>query len=502
MSELRGLRLRLTLSIALVLVLAVGATFFAIYRGTGSRLRARIDHELRDEVAAFTARGVPAGAATPGAVAAAGRRYIAAQPFRASARLLIERVAGAGVLTNQPELVPTSRERGEPTREQRAEDRQARALLGAPAGFSTLELRDLGALRLRTATVRRDGRVAAVVSVGEPLAPVHSAQVDVAQTFALAGALTLAAALLAAYLVAARTARPLRRMAAIAARVDAGDLSPRIRREGPRDEVRVLADAFDHMLDRLETAFARQAGFLADVSHELRTPLTVLRGQLEVLARDPAFTREDFDRVERIARAEIARMEKLVDDLLLLAHSDEPEFLHPRPVPLRPYLEELLAGVAATADRDFQLACATDGMLPGDPDRLAQALRNLLANAVAHTGPGGLVRLEATASEGGLTLAVEDDGPGIPPDQRALVLERFHRLDVSRSRSTGGTGLGLAIARAIVEAHGGTIRVGASAAGGARIALTLPDRRPADARAAPATVRYGAARPAGAPPRA
>ena len=106
--------------------------------------------------------------------------------------------------------------------------------------------------------------------------------------------------------VASRTSRPLRRIARTAAEIDAGRLSLRIRAKGPRDEVRVLADAFDRMLDRLEDAFARQRGFVSDASHELRTPLTVVRGQLEVLARQPDPTREDVARVEGLVRLELA----------------------------------------------------------------------------------------------------------------------------------------------------------------------------------------------------
>ncbi len=473
LGAIRGLRARLTLSIAAVLVLAAAATFVAVYRGTGHALRQQVDRDLRVDAAAFAARGVPP-AGGPRAIAAAGRRYIDAQPFRSSARLLFERVPGAGVVTNEPELLRPVPDANETAAEQRQENRQSRALLAAPAGYSTVDLRDLGPLRLRTLPVRRGGRVVAYVGVGEPLAPVERAQHDMAETFALAGGLTLLAALLASWLVAAGTVRPLRRMARIAARVDAGDLSPRIRSDGPHDEVRVLADAFDHMLDRVQEAFARQSAFLADASHELRTPLTVLRGQLEVLARDPDFTRADFDRVDRLARAEIARMEKLVDDLLLIAHSDEPEFLHPRTIELRPFLEELLGAAAATADRRFELDCATDGTLNVDSDRLAQALRNLLGNAIEHTAQGGQIRLLASGSTGWLTLAVEDDGPGIPPDERELVLGRFYRVDASRARKTGGSGLGLAIVRAIVDAHAGRVTIGSAPAGGARVALSLP----------------------------
>ena len=144
---------------------------------------------------------------------------------------------------------------------------------------------------MRAATSRRSTRRTAGwrgSASAEPLAPVDDALDGITRGFAIGGTLTLAAALLLGFLLAAGFARPLRRMARIAARVDAGDLSPRIDYRGPRDETRILADAFDHMLDRLEEAFARQQAFVSDASHELRTPLTAIRGQLEVLARQRA----------------------------------------------------------------------------------------------------------------------------------------------------------------------------------------------------------------------
>src|SRR3989449_6365109 len=126
-------------------------------------------------------------------------------------------------------------------------------------------------------------------------------------------------------------------MASVAAKVDGGDLSPRMEASGPNDEIRVLAESFDHMLDRLEDAFERQREFVADASHELRTPLTVIRGQLEVLARQRDPTREDIRRVEGLVRTEVLRMQRLVDDLLVLARAGEREFLHPCTVELRPF---------------------------------------------------------------------------------------------------------------------------------------------------------------------
>jgi signal transduction histidine kinase len=171
-------------------------------------------------------------------------------------------------------------------------------------------------------------------------------------------------------------------------------------------------------------------------------------------------------------------MERLVDDLLVLARADEREFLRRRPVDLPPFAAELLDGARPTADRRFELGPIPTGLVDADPDRLAQALRNLVRNAIEYTSEGGIVRLTGSAANGRVTLAVEDDGPGIPPAHRERVFDRFHRTDSARTRVRGGAGLGLAIARAIAEAHGGTIYAEESPEGGARVAIELPGFRP------------------------
>jgi two-component system, OmpR family, sensor kinase len=392
--------------------------------------------------------------------------------------LLFASVAGAGTSTNQPELLGlAAADNGETVAEQDQENRLAHRLLTARDGYSTLAFPDVGDLRLLKRHISIDGRSGVTIGVGEPLAAVDRAQDGVARAFILAGVLALAAALLASYLIGARVSRPLRRMAAIAARVDAGELEPRIHQaSGSGDEVRVLADAFNHMLDRLSAAFAGQRAFVADASHELRTPLTVIRGQLEVLGAQPHPSIEEVRRVERLVQAEVARITRLVDDLLLLAKSEETQFLHVQPIDLRPYIEDLWDGMSLTAERRFELSPIPEGTLRADPDRLAQALRNLARNAIEHTAaPGGLVRLDVTQVRSGkVRFVVTDDGPGIPLDQRELIFDRFHRTDAARDRASGGTGLGLAIVRAIALAHSGRVTADVRPEGGARIELELP----------------------------
>jgi two-component system OmpR family sensor kinase len=472
-----GLRWRLAGWIAVIMMACTGITFVAVYRGTATQLRRQIDQEISGDAAELAHNLTSSRARSPAQLARAASSYIHDQPFSASSTLLFAIVPGAGTSTNRPELFGSARpDDGETPTEQFQENRLARQLLTVPPGYVTLALPDVGNLRLLKRIVHAGG-LPVMIGVGEPLVSVTHAQNGVARAFILAGILALVGALLGGYLIGTRVSRPLRRMAAVAALVDAGDLHPRIHDPGGQDEeVRVLADAFNHMLDRLTEAFAGQRAFVADASHELRTPLTVIRGQLEVLAAQASPSPTEVRRVERLLQAEIARISRLVDDLLLLTKAEQKQFLRIEPIDLAVYVQELWDGMSLLAERRFELGLLPEGTLHADPDRLAQALRNLIANAIDHTAPErGVVRMLLEVAPGErIRFAVEDDGPGIPPAQRERIFDRFYRTDTARDRASGGTGLGLAIVRAIAEAHGGRVAAGRSPQGGARIEIELP----------------------------
>ncbi len=501
-----GLRWRLAGWVTLVVLICTGITFVAVYRGTASQLRGQIDSEISGDARELAHTLAMTRPRTPAAVHDAADRYVRDQSFATGSTVLLAIVPRAGLSTNRPELFSKDApDNGESAGEQGKENRLSGQLVQAPTGYSTLALPDVGELRLLKRTVRMPGGTDVTVGVGESLAVVSHAQAGVARAFILAGVLALAGALLASYLIGSRVSRPLRRMATVAARVDAGDLHPRIHdRGGQGHEVRVLTDAFNHMLDRLTDAFAGQRAFVADASHELRTPLTVIRGQLEVLAAQPNPTGSEVRRVEHLVQAEIARIGRLVDDLLLLTRSEQTQFLRIESIDLPVFVQELWDGTSLLAERHFELGQVPDGTLRADPDRLAQALRNLVGNAIEHTGDGtGLVRMHVQTLAGGhIRFVVEDDGPGIPEAQREQVFDRFHRTDAARDRASGGTGLGLAIVRAIATAHGGSVRAGSSPEGGARIELELAgfSARPA-ARAGPARRAAPSAQDAGVPDR-
>jgi two-component system, OmpR family, sensor kinase len=485
-----GLHWRLAGWVALVTLACTGIAFVAVYGGTAADLRRQIDSDLRGDAGELAATISRVHATSASEIADAAKDFVHDQPFTATSRIVYVTIAGGPTVSNRRELFGPAADDVRESAFQEIRERQIGAqLLATKVGFTTTHLPTVGEFRVLRMRARAQGGAGATIGVGETLSTVDRAQRGVARAFILGGLLALAGALLAAYLVGRRVSQPLRRMADVAARVDAGDLHPRIEDPGGLgDEVKVLAEAFNHMLDRLTTAFAGQQAFIADASHELRTPLTVIRGQIEVLAAQPNPPAAEVRRVERLVQAEIARVSRLVDDLLLLAKSEHTEFLQPAAIELPTFVRELWDGVSLLAERDFELDEVPPGTLVADPDRLAQALRNLLGNAIDHTAPEhGLVRLRVLAApRGRIRFVIDDDGPGIPPDQLERVFARFHRTDSGRTRSGGGTGLGLAIVRAIADAHGGSVSASASPEGGARFVLELPGFQPAPVSPRPA----------------
>ncbi len=461
-----------------VLVVLAAVVFLVVYQDTGSQLQDEIDRDISGDTSQMVQSLQTLHGKSAARIRAAATVYVRAQSFTATSTILFVLMPGGATASNHPELFGSRRpEEGETEAEQLLENAEGRRLEVPRLGYSVAPVPDVG--RMRIFEKRADlGGVQLIAGAGEPLALVSRAQHGVARAFVLASGIVLALALLASYLAGARVSAPLRRMAQVATRVDAGDLGPRMEIPGGRlDEVRVLAEAFNRMLDRLSEAFASQREFVADASHELRTPLTVISGQLEVLAAQENPSSEEVTRVERLVRAEITRISRLVDDLLVLAQAERTDFLRVERVDLRPFVTDLWDGLSLTADRHFELGAIMDGSLQADPDRLAQALRNLARNAIEHTTEqDGLVRLDLRPLAPNLIcFEVTDDGPGIPEHERERVFERFHRTDSGRTRATGGAGLGLAIVRAIAEAHRGTVRVGDANNGrGASVELVLP----------------------------
>jgi two-component system OmpR family sensor kinase len=267
--------------------------------------------------------------------------------------------------------------------------------------------------------------------------------------------------------------RSLQQLSSVADRFGAGDLAARARMR-PRDSVYPLAERIDHMADRIERLLAAQRNLLHSVSHEIRTPIARLEFALELLrdaAADPALSMR-IDGME----GDLTELKELVNELLGMARMDAEQILQRQQFALEPALRQCVA-ILPPASISIDATLAPDlGDVDADQRLLLRAVGNLLRNALKYAN--GQVRLTAeraaAAGERTVRIVVEDDGPGVPPEERARVFEPFYRLDRSRDRSTGGFGLGLSIAAKAVGLHGGTLALDASPLGGARFTITLP----------------------------
>jgi len=217
------------------------------------------------------------------------------------------------------------------------------------------------------------------------------------------------------------------------------------------------------------TLLAQQKRFLHDVSHELRTPVTIARGHLEVLQRVNGEPGHEV----AVALDELERIEHILERLLLLAKSKQPDFVSPDRIDVEPFLEDVFMRWSEVAPRTWTLGDLVSGTLVADPEALRNALDALLENAVKYTEPADAISLSSHAAGGELLIEVADEGCGLPPEALGVIFERFARADSARSRAEGGAGLGLAIVDAIARAHGGNC-VARSTEVGATFTLRLP----------------------------
>jgi signal transduction histidine kinase len=275
-----------------------------------------------------------------------------------------------------------------------------------------------------------------------------------------------------AFSIVGRVVAPLRELRDAARSVSGTQMDSRIAVEGD-DEVAELGHTFNRMLDRIQIAFSSQREFIREVSHELRTPIAISRGHLELLAEGHLSAESDRREAIALVTGELDRMSRFVDDLLLLAKAESPNFLELETVPLAALCEELIAKAGGIADRDWVVDETLARSIVADRQRLTQAAMNLVQNAVAHTKIGDQIGIGARVDGAEATIWVRDTGVGIPASEQGRIFQRFSRGLHSRGRYEG-TGIGLAIVRAIAEAHGGSVRVASQPAKGARFEIVIP----------------------------
>lgn len=273
------------------------------------------------------------------------------------------------------------------------------------------------------------------------------------------------------WIVVGRTLAPVEGMRREVDEISAQELHRRLPDPGTDDEVARLALTMNRMLERLESAQARQQRFVSDASHELRSPVATIRHHAEVSLAHPVHPSQ-ADLAE-IVLAEDERMERLVEDLLFLAQADEQTLpTNRRTLDLDDIVFDDIDRLRSTTELTVDVSAVSGGRVVGDPAHLRRVVRNLCDNATRHATT--TVALSLRTGDDQVVLAVEDDGAGVPPEDRERIFERFVRLDEARARDDGGSGLGLAITAEIVTAHGGAIRVRSGHRGGARFEVTLP----------------------------
>jgi signal transduction histidine kinase len=295
------------------------------------------------------------------------------------------------------------------------------------------------------------------------------------------GAAACAVAILLGLFLTWQLTDPLRKLKAAALGIAGGDLSQRVDIKS-KDEIGELGRAFNDMAENLSRAEELRRNMTADIAHELRTPLSVIRANLEAIL-DGVFppTKENVTSIHK----EAVLLSRLVDDLQELALAEAGQLrIEPETTDVSSLIERVLTGVAARAKSEG-VAVVKDlaPELPPvsvDSQRIGQVLSNLVDNALRYSSEGDTITVRARETADAVRVDVVDQGPGLSPEELALVFERFYRGDRARSRATGGVGLGLAIVRQLVEAHGGKVWAESTEGQGATFSFTLPVQGPED----------------------
>ena len=454
-----SIRIRLTAWYVLTLAVALAAVGFALVLV----FRAAMERQLDDELAARAATMVSGVQAEGGTLTLQGQNgedsFVAGGEF-------------VGLYNPSGDLLDSSA----------PPPKAADAIAAFAAGTTTVRSQTLASngehLRVRAVPIVQAGQAIASIVIARSLAPIDAALGQLLGILGLTLPIALAIAAAGGYFIAYRALRPVEQLRRAAEDYGATDLSRRLApRELRDDELGRLARTLDAMLDRVAEAVAQQQRFTGDASHELRTPIATILADASLSLERSRSADEERATISRI-ESEASRMARIVDGLLLLARADSRRApTTAADVDVRELLDASVARVTRpAAERNVRIDVhVEEGLLVTDHDAgLERVFDNLLDNALRYAPAASAIAIEAKSREGKVRVTVADHGPGIPPNERVRIFERFHR----GPRATGpGSGLGLAIAHAIVDAHAGTIDVTDTPGGGATFVVDLPASR-------------------------
>ena len=450
-----SIRLRTTLATVVIAALAVGAadvaSFMLLHRYLNGRAAAGV-RTVAETAASATAASTP----------------LSFDLFPASDRPVIVELRARSGAVLQRAGSPTD-EQLIPTGLSRHLNRPRSVTTGdGPANYEAIAVPD-----------KRGRVVVAVISLSSEEATLrHLLAINL-----WVGIIVLVTLAVAAALILKRSLRPLSQIAVTADAIASGNMAERVRPASARTEIGRVSGAINRMLEEIESAFAQRDAteqrlrqFLADASHELRTPLTSIRGYAELFRRGADRDPADLTMAMAAIESEGERMSLLLEDLLLLARLDDAVPVEHVRVDLAHLIADAVdaARVIDPARRYGYELQRGELIADGDERRLRQVFDNLLANVRQHTPAGTAAYLTATRTDNELLIRIEDNGPGLAPEMRERIFDRFVRPDGGRGRETGGAGLGLAIVRSILTAHGGSVEIRDGQSQGTAFELRLP----------------------------
>jgi signal transduction histidine kinase len=446
-----------------LMALLMGGSIPAIYHALFREVDRQAEAEIREEIQEFRGLVVTLPTQDEERVQAQIKQYLQDDPTDEDQFLIL--IFNETYVQSSPAQLPVALQPGSPLME------QWRSLKMARQGTQTVDDPALGKIIYQAEPIYGVSGVQGVFVVAYSTADEWAEVGGVVRFMQNSMLLLLGVASVFAWLMTGRILAPLREVSLTARSISESDLSLRIPVKG-KGELAELAQTFNDMMDRLQEAFQSQQAFINDASHELRTPITIIQGHLDLMGDDPEEQAEVLD----LVHGELDRMNRFVSDLLVLAKAGRPDFIRMESIELQTFTEEIFSKAKVIASCDCQIEAQATGEMQTDPQRLTQAILNLVENANQHTPSHGSIAVGSSRSRKHIRFWVRDTGVGIAIADQQRIFERFARASDTVRRSEGA-GLGLAIVQAIAKGLGGRVELKSSPGKGSTFTLIFPNRQ-------------------------